>query len=131
MALQEKQPLLRGTAPLFKWRPGVPINENEEPEFEAAHEEELIVEEVRGDEYPPNGEENDDNHDIAGTETDMDILEEDNLEPATVYNDEVFDVPDSIIDEVLDGGEERIQLLYHHKLWMLREHNVLPPLMTQ
>ena len=108
MALQEKQPLLRGTAPLFEWRSGVLINENEEPEFKAAHEEKPIVEEDGGDEYPTNNEENDDNHDIAGSEPNMEILEEGNLEPATVYNDEVADVPNPIIDEVLDGRKDTL-----------------------
>lgn len=30
MAHREKQTLLRGAAPIFEWRPGVPIDDNDE-----------------------------------------------------------------------------------------------------
>ena len=38
----------------------------------------------------------------------MDVLEEGNLEPAPVNNDEVVAVPNPIVDKVLDRGEDEI-----------------------
>ena len=66
------------------------------------------MEEDRGDEYLPDDEENNDNYDIAGIESEMEVLEEDNFEPAPVYNNEVVAAPRPYHRQVLDGGEDTI-----------------------
>ena len=45
MSLQEIKPLLRGTALLFEWIPGVPINDEEQLDYKVVHEDKPFVEE--------------------------------------------------------------------------------------
>ena len=98
MALQEGHPLLRSTALLFEWRPGVPINDKKQLDYEVVHGGEPFVKEdeaimSQGNEIL---------HDAGDTNEEL------NLDLVLYVNTEVVDVPEPIVDEVLDGREDGI-----------------------
>ena len=84
MDLREGKSLIRNTTPLFGWRPVVPINNEEQLDYEVIHEDNLFVEENRA--VMAQG--NKIMHDAGDTD------EQPNLKLTSYINNEIVDAPE-------------------------------------